>query len=1107
MLLPRSSMWVSCLLMASALHLVHGIDIDHESTPPYEKQDLIDTASIAQSSLRITQPAELVGTLMWAQSPYSGPMFNVPEADAAAGNFDLSFRIVIPHSNDDILACDPFQPFNDEGEALAGAIVMAQRGGDCAFAPKIDHVVGANAAAIALQNGVGRVGLVRVGVNTHVPTPIMFWTLKDGAIIRGYLLRRRAYLKARAQDPNYVSPDGKDYSLPVMGTVVGTGPIKSSELTALKSIARTMQVNALLSDFSTLRDWKELLTSDLDPCLNRIVGLWCERGLVQSVYLKQLALTGTIDPAWGALTDMKYLTLDSNTPDSVGLEGPVPSAICAMTGLVCIQIEGNALTSLPECFGMDLPKLHVINLNRNVLANLPTSVTGWSNVVWLTVGVNQLTALPAGLSTLTKLDSFEVNLNPKLAIDVATLNFATWYQASQINMASCAMTGTFVSNAFDGMNTLTTLDVNHNQLSGALPTFSGCTQFASLDISYNSFVGALPQFINVTSLVTLTMDHNQFTGALPSSWAALSNLETVILDHNELSGPLSPMINMAGLKKASFKNNKLVTSDPSGDVGATLHTWVGPSLVELYLDHNLIEGKWGTGFLKNTPSFTKLSMPYNKLKNVADDIFGTSITYFDFSYNELTGGIPADINEAGQALVTDFKIEGNPDLTPAWPLPEWLEFATPISYIPSPDGLYECMVLSSPTSRAFKIDIDPHFTEYNGCRCAKGRFGKPPNCDIVPVSAVLSPYGRLASSNETALQASNPDLFASLLDAYDSQPNGAVSLVNGIRAITLPPAFTDDWYGQDRLTIGLSTYWSIDLSHIRLHTGSRLENSSFASINSSLVSPADVHQPVRAITVRLHISRKHFVGLQNLLVVSEGTRTQQGKVAVSLLGADWISKSVENSTFTRTAEYQQRYAASLARLEEPRLVEVQVLSNAATIYFSSRDSKDTHFVSTYSYDFACPAGLVLRVDPSSGSDRYACLYPIPALETYDLPVRFAVYFMVALAVAFILMNASVLALKWNAPIYRAASRLFVMMIMFFLLAMAVGAIQYAIEPDVHSSDPGVCIGRAWLSAMPMAGILAVLLVKTVSRMTRTSHARLPSNDLSLTRRCICRLCV
>jgi hypothetical protein len=113
-----------------------------------------------------------------------------------------------------------------------------------------------------------------------------------------------------------------------------------------------------------------------------------------------------------------------------------------------------------------------------------------------------------------------------------------------------------------------------------------------------------------------------------------------------------------------------------------------------------------------------------------------------------------------------------------------------------------------------------------------------------------------------------------------------------------------------------------------------------------------------------------------------------------------------------------------------------------------------------------------------------CAAQLPLYHLSD-GIRYAVYVVASVCLAWISLNAVLIVVRWDSPLYRAASRPFLLLTLLFLGCMVMGSLLYAAVPSVNSHSDlatarAICIGRAWLTCLPLAGILAILFAKTVS---------------------------
>jgi len=304
------------------------------------------------------------------------------------------------------MACGgPLRLQNELNESFVGKTILIVRGA-CTFSVKAVQAQMAQAA-----------GLIIYGCPTSAPTncapglqqpfwggalvsvPTVYMQSADGQVLAAYL---RARNLQRLNGSVSVSPA-------LFMQLISTGALVPSELAGLVEIA---SVSSMAQSFSGyLRPWNTQTinaTTSADPCLQRVVGIWCENGHIVEVMLNGMqfgTVDGTIPSGFGALTQLRYLSLPSNQ-----FSGAVPVELCALTLLeelyLQLQNTGNfdGLTSLPACFSQ-LTVLNTALLNNNALVSLPD----WgSNRVLQTLDVssNRITAWPSTFANWTQLTTF-----------------------------------------------------------------------------------------------------------------------------------------------------------------------------------------------------------------------------------------------------------------------------------------------------------------------------------------------------------------------------------------------------------------------------------------------------------------------------------------------------------------------------------------------------------------------------------------------------------------------------------------------------------------------------------------------------------------------------
>ena len=117
------------------------------ATSPYYQSTNIQDAYIGKSSLTVTAPTSLVGTLVYATSPTAGPPII-----ATGPSYLLPLTVVLPNSIDDPLGCTPFtQNSTDTGQPLAGSLLLLLRG-TCDFDVKAANAYAMGVAILAIYN-------------------------------------------------------------------------------------------------------------------------------------------------------------------------------------------------------------------------------------------------------------------------------------------------------------------------------------------------------------------------------------------------------------------------------------------------------------------------------------------------------------------------------------------------------------------------------------------------------------------------------------------------------------------------------------------------------------------------------------------------------------------------------------------------------------------------------------------------------------------------------------------------------------------------------------------------------------------------------------------
>ncbi|BAF16954.2 Os05g0258400 [Oryza sativa Japonica Group] len=148
-------------------------------------------------------------------------------------------------------------------------------------------------------------------------------------------------------------------------------------------------------------------------------------------------------------------------------------------------------------------------------------------------------------------------------------------------------------------------NLGYNYLTGAVPSFFGKA------FPFNALSGPLPKELgNLTNLLSLGISFNNFSGQLPKELGNMTNLQQMYIDSCGFSGPFPSTF-------SKLQNLKILRSSDN-DFTGKIPDYLGimPKLEDMFLGNNSFTG----------------SLP---------DAISPSLKAIDFSYNQLTGGLPS----------------------------------------------------------------------------------------------------------------------------------------------------------------------------------------------------------------------------------------------------------------------------------------------------------------------------------------------------------------------------------------------------------------------------------------------------------------------------------
>lgn len=290
-----------------------------------------------------------------------------------------------------------------------------------------------------------------------------------------------------------------------------------------------------------------------DPC--NFAGVYCDSDKVISLNLGDpragsSGLTGRVDPAIGKLSNLAELSV---VPGRI--YGALPQTLSQLKNLRFLAISRNYLSGhIPETLG-ELRSLRTLDLSYNQFAGgIPRTIgtlPGLSNVI---LCHNRLSGqIPPFLSqTLTRLDLKHNDLSGSLGPN--SLPPSLQY----LSLSSNRFTG-----PVDRL--ITRLDrVNY------------------LDLSMNQFTGNIPGRIFTFPINNLQLQRNQFSG--PIQPVGQVTIPTVDLSYNRLSGPIP--LTFSTVQNLYLNNNRFTGQVP----GSFVDRLLASNIQILYLQHNYLTG-------------------------------------------------------------------------------------------------------------------------------------------------------------------------------------------------------------------------------------------------------------------------------------------------------------------------------------------------------------------------------------------------------------------------------------------------------------------------------------------------------------------------------------
>ncbi|KAE8734095.1 hypothetical protein F3Y22_tig00000778pilonHSYRG00127 [Hibiscus syriacus] len=201
----------------------------------------------------------------------------------------------------------------------------------------------------------------------------------------------------------------------------------------------------------------------------------------------------------------------------------------------------------------------------------------------------------------------------------------------------------------DKSNRITAINLASKSLSGLLhPDVSTLSELITVSLQHNSLSGSVPSFANLSKLQTISLDDNAFTSVSPDAFSGLTSLQTlslsentslvqVQLDNTSLYGTLLDFFqSLSSLESIRLSYNNLNGTLPASLGGSTVkNLWINDQIV----------GFTGTlDVLSSMPQLFQVWVHKNMFTGQIPDL-SKCVGLFDLQLreNQLTGPVPASL--------------------------------------------------------------------------------------------------------------------------------------------------------------------------------------------------------------------------------------------------------------------------------------------------------------------------------------------------------------------------------------------------------------------------------------------------------------------------------
>ncbi len=222
----------------------------------------------------------------------------------------------------------------------------------------------------------------------------------------------------------------------------------------------------------------------------------------------------------GILEELETLNLQGNVLIDI------PNSLLLLKNIKKLDLSQNQINYLPQGFGKNQKELTILNLSENHLQSIDSNYSFLENLKILKLSSNKLNHLYDVFERLKNLEILSLSNNSISEIPPSIFN----------------------------LSQLKRLDLSKNRLN-QIPLISNLKNLEFLDLSSNKLKYVPNTIGKLTNLTTLNLVENELN-ELPNEIEGLKKLKVLIFDKNKLSRLPDTFKNLSSLIFLSFKHNK-----------------------------------------------------------------------------------------------------------------------------------------------------------------------------------------------------------------------------------------------------------------------------------------------------------------------------------------------------------------------------------------------------------------------------------------------------------------------------------------------------------------------------------------------------------------------